>query len=847
MKQIIFLLAFLCCFLANAFTETTLCEKASSTFKTSFIQKSGSFTAMFFVKANGYTERNKKEWPNGMVVSCGSGYYDGWRVFLAEENNFVPFFEIGRPEIGAIALKADFGLSKGNIHHVAVSWNQDNPENHVMKIYIDGMLAGELQEVPVFPIFEDKEIVVGYNDFGVGELEAEIFGVKLINAPLSQSEINNAILTDINMFLTNNDDQAEILYKQAWALQNSTNTNQILTLINNFRNNLSNSDKSVPAELYKDMINLAEIENRKINTPKIYPTTTFIIPPVQTEAEFYTAFNNALSEIKKLRENGNSQPVEIQFPQSIPFLEKTITVENLSNVIFSSGDFCGENRYPLKSSESVISDPRFKSLNSEGPIVKINAPTIDKFIAYNCGNPHGKGFLVWKETTDAYNRPTNMILRSASYPEESFIDGKSDGTNIKLDAVLLNKLANEPHPQAIGYWKYFWADGFSSISISKENSSFTLNDSVPYGLGDTPRYRFMNIFSEMDKPDEYCADKDYIYTISAKSKEENLCITRKATPFFIFKNCQGIALRNLSFSGTLSPAIEIHNVDRLKITKTSFNFIGSSALLLNNVSNTIVSNCNFKNIGFCGLRIWAGNREKCISNAVVIKNSNFDNTGFLAKTYTPSIFMDGYGIIVNGCRFTNTPSSAMRIEGSAHIIKNCYFENNVLESDDQGTIDMWGDPTYRSCLFKNNIFKNVGDGSNQECGRAAIRFDDMISGMFVVGNKFINSSRGNFGAVQIHGGSHNLVWSNEFIDCNYGVSFTPRGEEIFANKGEELESKLKNYRNNPIFLEKHGSFKRAFIDYDVNFVFNNKFINCGKPFREKKSMVYFYLNTNRQD
>jgi hypothetical protein len=324
------------------------------------------------------------------------------------------------------------------------------------------------------------------------------------------------------------------------------------------------------------------------------------------------------------------------------------------------------------------------------------------------------------------------------------------------------------------------------------------------------------------------------------TEEQTLCYTKKTTPFFIIKNCKNISFSNLRFQGSMSPAIQVENVDGFIIKNSEFNFIGSSALIMNNVKNVEISECLFRNIGFCGIRVWAGDRKNLKAPNVIIKRTHFVNTGYLAKTYTPSIFMDGYGIVVRECDFSNTPSSAMRIEGSGHVVEHCIFENNVLESDDQGTIDMWGDPTYRGCVFRYNTFKNIGDGTNQECGRAAIRFDDMISGMYVYGNIFINTSRGNFGAVQIHGGSHNLIFNNKFIDCNYGVSFTPRGDEIFKQKEKELENHYRDYLTNDLYLKAYPSLKRMNKDYDVNFLFNNHFENCNKMFFGKKANIYWF-------
>ena len=98
----------------------------------------------------------------------------------------------------------------------------------------------------------------------------------------------------------------------------------------------------------------------------------------------------------------------------------------------------------------------------------------------------------------------------------------------------------------------------------------------------------------------------------------------------------------------------------------------------------------------------------------------------------------------------------------------------VQESDDQGAVDMWGNPTYRGNKFIHNIFRDVGrGGAFVRCGQGGIRFDDSISGNFVYGNRFDNCSRAHFGGVQMNGGRDNVVRNNVFTRCRYGVTFSP--------------------------------------------------------------------------
>lgn len=835
MKKIILGILVILSFVQGIFAREVVCENTTTTYKSTFVPKGGSFTLSLFINVKGYTDKKKQEWPNGMVVSCGSGYYDGWRLMLAEQNNFVPFFEIGRPEIGAIALRGDYGLSKNYIHHLAIVWEESASTASTMRIYIDGNLAGERTNVDIRPIMQGRELVVGYNDFGVGELDATMYGVEYFNHAMTGNEIKGTIHQGIATFLTNENDVAQMLYKKAASISNNTGTTKALAFLNEFR-----------SEYFSDKLDPITIEQYSNETnfvgkfiPPSAPTNTVVLTlkSVSDETTFRNNFSIVIEKIKAKRKAGDNTPVEIILQQEVMLYEEPFVLENLNDVVVSFANLKGYEEKPINSASAISGSSQFKKIN-DGKIVKIDAPGVEALLPYNCSTPHANGFLAWKKSKSN----SSTILMPASFPQSGFIDGTSDGTTINLSSGNASKILAEKFVLAHGYWRYFWAD--AATAIQPDENGFTLKYDIPYGLGEKPRYKFLNVFSELDKLDEYCADTNSLYVVmDNNSEEQTLCYTKKTTPFFIIKNCKNISFSNLRFQGSMAPAIQVENVDGLEIKNSEFNFIGSSALIMNNVKNVEISECLFRNIGFCGIRVWAGDRKNLKAPNVIIKRTFFVNTGYLAKTYTPSIFMDGYGIVVSKCKFKNTPSSAMRIEGSGHVVEHCIFENNVLESDDQGTIDMWGDPTYRGCVFCYNTFKNIGDGTNQECGRAAIRFDDMISGMYVYGNTFINTSRGNFGAVQVHGGSHNLIFNNKFINCNYGVSFTPRGKEIFEQKREELQPKLRDYNSNALYLRAYPSLMRMNEDYDINFVFNNSFINCKKSFHGKQSNIIFFSNT----
>ena len=73
----------------------------------------------------------------GGVMAVGSGYYNGWRLLVAPASSTLTF-ELGRPEIGARRVSSAGHLTKGDWHHVAVTWNHET-----LAMWIDGELRAE--------------------------------------------------------------------------------------------------------------------------------------------------------------------------------------------------------------------------------------------------------------------------------------------------------------------------------------------------------------------------------------------------------------------------------------------------------------------------------------------------------------------------------------------------------------------------------------------------------------------------------------------------------------------------------------------------------------------------------
>jgi hypothetical protein len=142
---------------------------------------------------------------------------------------------------------------------------------------------------------------------------------------------------------------------------------------------------------------------------------------------------------------------------------------------------------------------------------------------------------------------------------------------------------------------------------------------------------------------------------------------------------------------------------------------------------------------------------------------------------------------------------------------------------DTGAMGCYGDPTYRA-VFRYNRFSNIGIG--QEGGRAAIRLDDVISGMIIYGNIFYRcgdnaNPKWGFGAVQYNSGRDNIADNNVFIEC-------PRvqtGGFSLNNQCWE-DARKKGTATNELYLARYPDLKQVFDKSGFNHLWRNVYWNC---------------------
>jgi len=415
-----------------------------------------------------------------------------------------------------------------------------------------------------------------------------------------------------------------------------------------------------------------------------------------------------------------------------------------------------------------------------------------------------------------------------------------------------NRWANENEVCLGGYWFWDWADEFQKVgkidTISK--SLYLAEPYHYYGYKDSLRYFGMNLYCEIDQPGEWYLNraegKLYWYPpLGVDPEKASVTLSVFNAPFMVeIKDCSNITIQGLSFQESRESAVLISGGKNCLLKDCRFERFGHDGIHIEGGSEHGISGCLLRTLGFRGIDIKGGDRKTLTAANHFIENTVVEYFSLFKRTYEPAVHLDGCGMRISNNRFSHSSSSAMRLEGNDFTIEYNEVSQVVNESDDQGGIDIFYNPSYRGINIRYNRWSDISGGTHS--GAAGVRLDDMISGVTIYGNIFERCGSVIFGGVQIHGGKDNLVENNLFYKCNAAVSFSRWGEKRWLKELDTLAIRKKIYEEvdirSALYLGKYPELKTIRESADVNTVKNNLIIDCKNEFLRNKKDVQILLN-----
>ena len=404
-----------------------------------------------------------------------------------------------------------------------------------------------------------------------------------------------------------------------------------------------------------------------------------------------------------------------------------------------------------------------------------------------------------------------------------------------------------------GYWFWSWADSYERVAaIDPNRRQITLAPPYHrYGYRKGQPYYALNLLCEIDQPGEWVLDRQsatlYFYPPCDVSQAE-ITLSTGDTPFVRLENASHVRFEGLTWEYGRADGLVIKDGrDCLLAGCTVRHFAGNGVDVQGGLGHGLLS-CDIHSMGRGGVRLSGGNRKTLAPSGHFVENCHIYDLSRLDHTYTPAVWLTGVGARITHNLMHDIPSSAINLAGNDHLVELNEVFRVVRESDDQGGIDMFGNPTYRGNVFRYNYWHHIGKygAADDPCGQAGIRLDDAICGVVIYGNVFFRSSSGKagFGGVQIHGGKDNIIDNNLFVDCTTAVSFSPWGPKRWAEHTAKYTAPPDI--DQQLYRRRYPALARLTEDPDANTICRSLVCGCGEFLRRDRgrSLVCDNLSTD---
>jgi parallel beta-helix repeat protein len=408
-----------------------------------------------------------------------------------------------------------------------------------------------------------------------------------------------------------------------------------------------------------------------------------------------------------------------------------------------------------------------------------------------------------------------------------------------------------------GYFHFLWAD--ATIKIGKiDPSTRTLTTAEPYHYGGRGmsirqgiQYYAFNLLEEIDMPGEWYLEREtgmlYLYP-SSDPGDSTVEIGILPAPMITMDKVSNVRFEGLMFDLARYNGIVARDCSNCSFVGCTVSRMAGNGIMIHGGKENRLIGCDIHTIGRRATEIIGGDRATLTPGSHLVENCRIYNFGRIDRTYTPAIQLEGVGHRVAHNLMYYGPSSAMRIEGNDHLIELNEVHSMVQESDDQGAMELFRNPTYRGLIFRYNYFHNIGKTGDEAAvhGQAAVRFDDAISGMLVYGNVFYRCANGNFGAIQMNGGRDNLIDNNIFIDCKQGISggwYRGNGVWTLLREGQNPAG----FYQNELYLSRYPKIATMLDDPGINYLWRNVFYRCGMVARRTAYIDMFQNGIFEED
>jgi len=405
---------------------------------------------------------------------------------------------------------------------------------------------------------------------------------------------------------------------------------------------------------------------------------------------------------------------------------------------------------------------------------------------------------------------------------------------------LPSRWAQEPDLLLYGYWFWDWADSYERVAAIDANQRLiTLVEPWhKYGYSIGAPFYAVNALCELDQPGEYYIDRKTLHLLffpPSDPEKARVELSLFPEPMVSLDHASNIRVEGLTFELGCNDAIHLNGGSNCVFAGCVVRNFAGTGIEINGGTGNVLLSCDVYSLGRGGVVLRGGDRKTLSPSGHFIENCDIHDLSRIDHTYTPAVACSGVGHHIAHNRFHDILSSALNVGGNDHVIEYNEVFEVVKESDDQGGVDMFGNPTFRGNVYRFNYWHHIGNwravGEQPKCGQAGVRLDDAISGTLLYGNVFERCSTGKdgFGGVQIHGGKDNIVDNNLFIDCAAAISFSPwevkRWRDYVAPclTNQEIDAQL--------YFQRYPALSTLSENANTNALYRNLLVRCGELLR----------------
>ena len=452
-------------------------------------------------------------------------------------------------------------------------------------------------------------------------------------------------------------------------------------------------------------------------------------------------------------------------------------------------------------------------------------------------------------TLEVFSNGTPLSL--ARWPNAGFVNGgkivepgSKPAGKPSVFQYLDDRHARWTHAEdgwLFGYFGAGWED--RTLKIQNINTAKKRVTCAPYEslLGESMKpvawfnqgrikYFAFNLLEELDQPGEWYLDRKagvlYFYP-PADPATAVVEIGNLSTPMLTLSRVSHLRLVGIVFDLSRANCMALEDCEGCLVAGcTVKRFAGSGISIHLGWGNGILG-CDLCSLGQGATEVTGGNRRTLAPAQHFVENCFMHSLGRVDRTFVPGITMQGVGIRAAHNRFQDCPASAIRHDGNDLLIEYNHLERMVLESEDQGGTDTYGNPTFRGNVLRYNSFAFIGPRTARGANpfRAGIRLDDAICGTLVYGNIFYQASQG-FGGVNMNGGRDNIIDNNIFAECEKAIT----GNYEAKNDQWKGLGRHPGFIMSELYLKRYPALRRLQEQPALNSAWRNVFWKCGPLF-----------------